>query len=277
MITTRRPASLLAALAASCATAALCVSLAHAADAGTDQYTATRYVVQKSGPQGDTWASIAKLPDWSGAWNLDAESFGKVRQSTDSPDPKNVNVPKLRKKYWDFRMLNKVQNKGLDGKGATNNAATCIPDGVPGIMSTPMAFEYLFTPGRVTIIAENGEVRRIWTDGRKHQEDPDLKFSGDSIGHWEGDTLVVHTQSILPRSELFVGLQQTEGTEVLERIHKVSPTKLQIDTVVANPDMLEEPFRYTRTYEQVHQIQDALCQENNRDNNGSVDLTPPTP
>lgn len=246
-----------------------------AADAGGDPYAATRYVVNKQGPQGDTWASIAKLPDWSGAWNLDNESFGKVRQSTDSPDASNPNVPKLKKKYWDFRLLNKVQNKGTAGTGAVNNAATCIPDGVPGIMSTPMAFEYLFTPGRVTIISENGEVRRIWTDGRKHQEDPDLKFAGDSIGHWENGTLVVHTQSILPRAELFVGLQQTEGTEVLERFHKVGTNKLQIDTVVVNPKMLEEPFRYSRTYEQVHQIQDALCQENNRDNNGQVDLTPP--
>jgi len=246
-----------------------------AADAAADPHAATAYVVKKSGPQGDTYASIAKLPDWRGGWVLDNESFAKVRQTSDSPDPNNPNVPKLTKKYWDYRMLNKVQNKGTDGKGAQNNAAKCIPDGMPGIMSTPMAFEYLFTPGRVTIIAENGEVRRIYTDGRKHPDDPDLKFSGNSIGHWENGVLVVHTNSILPKAELFVGMPETENTEVLERIWLVSPKKLRIDTVVTNPDELTEPFRYTRTYDHTADVLDALCMENNRDNNGTVDLAPP--
>jgi hypothetical protein len=238
-------------------------------------FSAVTLAAGKSGPQGGNWESIKKLPDWSGNWTLDDESFARVRDTSDSPDPKNPNVPRLTKKYWDYRMINKVQNKGLDGGGAKNNAATCIPDGMPGLMSIPMGHEYLFTPGRVTLIAENGEVRRIFTDGRPHPEDPDLKFAGHSTGHWENGTLVVDTVAILPKAEFFVGMPGAEGTHVVERIYKNAKGKMQNDTVVTNPAVFTEPFRYTRTYEYNAIMEEALCMENNRDNNGSIDMSPP--
>jgi hypothetical protein len=230
---------------------------------------------RKAGPQGDSWESIRQLPDWSGDWTLDDASFARVRATTDSPDPNNPNVPKLTRKYWDYRMINKVQNKGLDGTGARNNAANCIPDGMPGMMSTPMGHEFLFTPGRVTIIMEDGEVRRIYTDGRPHAQDPDLKFSGDEIGYWENGVLMVETRAILPKAEIFVGLPGAAGTVVVERMFRSAADKMQIDTVVSNPDIFTEPFRYVRTFDRQGQMQEALCQENNRDNNGAIDLTPP--
>ena len=229
----------------------------------------------KSGPQGDSWDSIKQLPNWNGDWVLDDASFAKVRDTTDSPDPKNPNVPKLTKKYWDYRMINKVQNKGVAGTGAVNNAANCIPDGMPGMMSVPMGHEFLFTPGRVTIIMENGEVRRIYTDGRAHASDPDLKFSGDEIGYWDHGALVVETRFILPRAEIFVGLPGAPDTVVVERFAKLNPKKMQIDTVVTNSTIFAEPFRYARTFEYQDVMEEALCQENNRDNNGAIDLTPP--
>ena len=238
-------------------------------------FSAVTLAAGKSGPQGNNWDSIKQLPDWSGNWTLDDESFARVRDTSDSPDPKNPNVPRLTKKYWDYRMINKVQNKGLDGGGAKNNAATCIPDGMPGLMSIPMGHEYLFTPGRVTLIAENGEVRRIFTDGRPHPADPDLKFAGHSIGHWENGTLVVDTVAILPKAEFFVGMPGAEGTHVVERIYKNAKGKMQNDTVVTNPAVFSEPFRYTRTYDYNALMEDALCMENNRDNNGSIDMSPP--
>jgi hypothetical protein len=244
-----------------------CILLAGAACGGA---------VSKSGAQGDTYDSIKRLPDWSGNWTLSDESFRLVQQTSDSPDPNNPNVPKLTQKYWDYRMINKVQNRGLDGKGAQNNAALCIPDGMPGIMSIPMGHEYLVTPGRVTIIAENGEVRRIFTDGRPHPEDPDLKFAGHSTGYWEnGSTLVVDTVAILPKAEFFVGLPGAPGTHVSERIHKNKDGQMQIDTVVTNPTVFREPFKYTRKFDHNPIMEEALCMENNRDNNGVIDMTPP--
>ena len=231
---------------------------------------------QKSGPQGVNWAEMPLLPGIAGDWFTDTTSFGKIQQTSDSPDPKNPNVAPLTKKWWDYRMINKVENKGLNGGGAKNNAASCIPDGMPGIMSLPLGYEITVGPGRVTIEAQNGEVRRIWTDGRPHPDDPDEKFEGNSIGYWKDGALYVDTIAILPSAEMFVGMPDSENSHVLERMFLKSPKKLEIDTIVIDPDRLTAPFRYTRTYDRDTQMEEEICQENNRDNNGTIDLTPPT-
>ena len=64
----------------------------------------------------------------------------------------------------------------------------CFPTGMPSYMLiTHNAFEILFTPGRVTLLGEGdgNRLRRIYTDGRPHPDDPDPSFHGHSIGHWE--------------------------------------------------------------------------------------------
>lgn len=221
------------------------------------------------------YAAIDKLPDWTASWGMDDESFRKIVQTSDSPDANNPNVPKLKQKYWDYRMLNKVQNKGIDGKGAVNNATTCIPDGMPSLMSLPIEYEFIMAPGKVIIHSSNGSIRRIYTDGRKVSDAVAPSFNGYSIGKWEGDTLVVETTHILNKSEMFVGMRLEGDTRVVERMRLVNPEKFQIDTVVYNDTMLKEPFKYTRTYKKIPELYEALCMENNRDNNETVDLTPP--
>ena len=226
-------------------------------------------------------AATAKLPDWSGAWALDDASFAATRASSGSTAPNDPNVPKMTPQAAAYRLANGAANGGQGPPGGVpNNAAKCMPDGMPGIMTAPLQFEFLFTPGRVTIIASNSEVRRIYTDGRPHPADPDFSFEGNSIGHWEGDTLVVDTVAILPKSEMFMGFPgpvNTERTHVVERMFRQSASKFVIDTVITNPDVLAEPFRYRRSYDYVKDMEEALCAENNRDFNGVIDLTPPTP
>src|SRR5438874_2169535 len=69
----------------------------------------------------------------------------------------------------------------------------CLPPGVPRMMYTPYPAEILQLPNRIVFIFEGGAHvwRTIWMDGREHPKDPNPTYLGDSIGHWEGDTLVV--------------------------------------------------------------------------------------
>jgi hypothetical protein len=252
---------------------------AAAAWAQTDDAAENAWLASKpSGPQGLTIDQIKQLPDWSGAWALDNVSFGKTREASGSTTPNNPNVPDFTPKWAAYRLANGAANGGQGPAGGVpNNAAKCIPDGMPGIMTTPLDFEYLFTPGRVTIIASNGEVRRVYTDGRGHPDadDADWKFEGNSIGHWEGNTLVVDTTDILAKSEVFMGMPETGGAHVFERITKISPSKLQDQFIVTDPAEFVKPWIYTRTYDHQDNVTDDICQENNRDSNGVVDLTPP--
>jgi hypothetical protein len=85
-------------------------------------------------------------------------------------------------------------NEGVTRRARSN----CSPQACRG--SSRLAqypYEFIFAPGAVTINQEAWmQTRTIWTDGRAHEEDPDPTFMGDSIGHWDGDTLVVETRGI---------------------------------------------------------------------------------
>jgi hypothetical protein len=93
------------------------------------------------------------------------------------------------------------------------------------MLITHNAMEFLFTPGRVSILGEmdGNRLRRIYTDGRPHPSDPDPSFHGHSIGHWEDGTLVVDTVGILPEAYIApseaVGLPNNGDMHVVEHIH----------------------------------------------------------
>jgi hypothetical protein len=113
----------------------------------------------------------------------------------------------------------------------------------------------------VIILLENSEIRRIWTDGRGHPPDDESNpsFQGHSIGHWEGDTLVVETVQIYPEAELFFGMPVTDKTVMKERINLFDKNTLRIDTVVEDDELFTKPWAYTRYYRR--EIREAVPYE----------------
>jgi len=109
------------------------------------------------------------------------------------------------------------------------------------------------TPGRVTILGENdgSRLRRIYTDGRSHPDDPDLTFNGHSIGHWEGDTLIVDTVAILPQVFLplgqAVGIPNNGDMHIVERIRLAGPDRLEDAIEIEAPKVLTAPWRVTKS------------------------------
>lgn len=139
--------------------------------------------------------------------------------------------------------------------------------------------EFLFTPGRVTILTEDGEVRRIYTDGRKHSKLSEIgdTYEGESIGHWEGDTLVVDTIGF-PFGELFQNgaLRGTDHTHIVERIFRRDKDNIQIDSVMDDPAVFTKPYAVTRVYERVNDpMAEPQCSQTTHDTGTQIDLTPP--
>jgi hypothetical protein len=168
----------------------------------------------------------------------------------------------------------------------SSNETKCIPVGIPESLGIPIGHEYLFTPGRVTVVFENGIVRHIDTSGRPHPADRDLTytFAGNSIGHWEGRTLIVDTIGITSQAEFLIGLRVTDKTHLTERIFRKDADTLQIDAVLQDPQIFTKPYEYTRTYKRskVSMLEYYPCVEGARDImvNGvqsGVDLTRPLP
>ena len=122
------------------------------------------------------------------------------------------------------------------------------------MLITHNAMEILFTPGRVTMLGESdgNRMRRIYTDGRSHPEVSDPTFHGHSIGHWEGDTLVVDTVDIVPQAPLAVseaaGLPNNGDMHVIERIHLADKDILHDDLEIIAPKIFTKPWKTTRIF-----------------------------
>jgi len=228
------------------------------------------------GEQGRTWQSIARLPNWQGAWSLDRDTFERGVQTVTNPY-KNPYAAPLNEKWQAYRLANAAANGGQGpASGTRNNATKCLPDGMPALMSAPHDFMFLFQPGVVVIVSNDGEQRVIHTDGRAHPPDPDETWEGDSIGHWEGDTLVIDTIGIKPSAEVFMGMPNASSrTHVVERI-RLDPGdhKLHLKASVTNPDQFTQPFEYENTFEALPKgMSEYVCLENNRDTDrGETDL-----
>jgi len=210
----------------------------------------------RSSPQGDTWASIAKLPDWSGVWDFDYSRGG-----LDRPAPPHL-TPAFAAKFAAYQQ---AQKHGLNQQTETAN---CVPPGMPQIMAQPYPIEFLFTPGKVTVAIEAySQMRRIFTDGRKHPADPDPTFQGNSIGHWEGDTLVVDTVGFVPSTLIAPGVSHSDQMHIVERIHRVPNDYLEVQTTIEDPKVMQEPWTTTNRYKRHKDwdIEEYICTQNNRD------------
>ena len=131
----------------------------------------------------------------------------------------------------------------------------CLPHGMPSwMLITHNAFEWLTTPGRVTMLGEvdSNRMRRIYTDGRSHPEDPDLTMHGHSIGHWDGDVLVVDTTAVAPQAYIAtteaVGVPNNGDMHIVERLSLAKPNVLRDELEITAPKVLTAPWRTTRFF-----------------------------
>ena len=194
-------------------------------------------------PQPKDWADLARLPDWSGVWTPNVSDQNK-RKLTD-PVPWNA------KAALEAVKLQAAEDAG-NPKGLFVN---CLPESMPSwMLITHNALEFLFTPGRVTILGESdsNRLRRIYTDGRTHPDDPDPSFHGHSIGHWAGDTLIVDTVGIMPQTYIAVseavGIPNDGDMHIVERIHLAGPDTLQDDLEINAPHVLTQTWKTTRFF-----------------------------
>lgn len=236
------------------------------------------------GPQGRTWASIAKLPNWQGIWQLDFEHLSQRRGLAFGGTP-----PVLTAKAKAYLASVKTKQQ-KSGEYLAPQTANCLPPGMPLIMTQPYPIEFLFNPGKVVILIEAYEQERtIYTDGRKHPAADVLtpSFQGHSIGHWEGQTLLVDTVGVLPSTGPgphtgggitqgaaqgavnTPGIPHDKDMHIIERIRKTNRDHLQITTTIIDPGVLAKPWTVTRPYVRIKgDLLEYECEEGNRDSAG---------
>jgi hypothetical protein len=207
------------------------------------------------------YAMLDALPDWGGIWFLRSGGGGRSASAENRPKLKGEYLEKY--EAWRAEVL---ANNGV----VKNEASNCAPPGMPYFMQLfQYPYEFLFTPGRVTVHQEAwSQMRTIWTDGRGHEEDADPSYAGDSVGHWEGDTLVVETVAINDSLKLMPGMGHSSALKITERLHLSpnDPNTLINEMTWEDPEALLEPFKTTVTYgrDREGRLIEFICHENDR-------------
>lgn len=212
------------------------------------------------------------LPRWQGVWSADDGIFDRIGIGLNNPQGPGPGI-------FDRRLnQHPPYNSAWEAKyqamraAITRNPAPVAKETCswyfPAMMEGPYLFEALITPAETALIFE-GAVRHILTDGRKHLPPEDRWPTpwGDSIGHWEGATLVVDTISVAKDRSPFFAIVSPEA-HFMERIHLIDADHLQDELTVIDPLAFTRPWTVTLSYKRA-QTMDRLiegdCGENDRD------------
>ncbi|MDT8399537.1 MAG: hypothetical protein RQ899_13070 [Pseudomonadales bacterium] len=166
------------------------------------------------------------------------------------------------KAMWDYNRATQVR---YDPEGF------CLPPGGPRSMGTPYPAEIIQNRDRIVIIFEGGGHvwREIHMDGREHPPLAELNptFFGHSIGHWEGDTLVVDTIGYNEKTWLdYNGHMHTDQLHTIEYFTRPDKETLHYEAVIDDPGAYSAPWKvqWNIDWSEGEELQDYLCQENNK-------------
>ena len=209
-----------------------------------------------------------RMPDWSGLWTLDP-THGLVWDADLEREARGLG-PKPAKAILDHCWQG--DKATFPCKGYLNGALTeehalryrqklvavtqdiewdplsdCMPPGFPrGALMNPFGRELIVTPKETWMTSQTlNDIRRIYTDGRGHVPESEATplWDGDSIGFWDGDTLVVHTL-YLPAHVEMQRLQPDLSAQasVIERIRMATPDTIEVDATIYDPIALRAPW-----------------------------------
>jgi hypothetical protein len=121
----------------------------------------------------------------------------------------------------------------------------CSPPGVPRVYVHPFPMKIVQAPGEVIMLFEYDSLRReIYTDGREHDTSLGPSWMGDSIGHWEGDTLVVDTINFNDKTWVDrVGHPHSDALHVVERFRRINHEHLLDDITIEDPKAYSKPWK----------------------------------
>jgi hypothetical protein len=134
-------------------------------------------------------------------------------------------------------------------------------------MYVPSPLQILQPPGYVVILHERMSWRVIPMDGRAHLPDHMRLWQGDSIGKWEGDTLVIETMNLNGKAWLNeVGEIQSHAARVIERLTPISAETIHYEATVSDPLVYTRPWTISFPINrQKDELLEVACHEDNQD------------
>ena len=163
----------------------------------------------------------------------------------------DVNNPNLTEYAKDgLKKANQLVDTGFS---LYNRTSRCWQPGIPVLNISPGRTYFLQTPKEVYIIWQRDQIVRHVYLNQEHSKNPKPSWNGESVGHYEGDTLVVDT--IGQNNKTFVDLYRTPHSDklhVIERFRMIEGgKKLQVEMTVEDPAAFKAPWKGTKVWEKV--------------------------
>jgi hypothetical protein len=193
-------------------------------------------------------------PDLSGIWeHMDARGAHYYLNGVDMPW-----------RPWAAALFNeREQNNQMDSP-----EARCLPRGLPKADAFD-THKIVQTPGLILVLYEyQNTFRQIFTDGRKLSVDPNPTWMGYSVGHWEGDTLVVESRGFNGKAWMSGrGVPMSDAMHLTERIHRRDAGHMDIELTVDDPKAYTKPWKAELHPELIPdtELLEFVCNENERD------------
>jgi hypothetical protein len=157
----------------------------------------------------------------------------------------------------------------LARRGIDDPMGRCLLTGVPRIEYRPLPLEIIQLPDRVVILYEiHHAFRIIPTDGRGHPADLEPSYLGDSIAHWDGDTLVVEVTGFNENTWLAgVGTIHSEQLRVTERFTRDTFDTIRYQVTMEDPVVFTKPWHMEETFRlrPNERLREYECIEDNED------------
>jgi len=220
-------------------------------------------------------------PDLSGVWQTEpippsesllGENFSFV---VPGDDPRTFN-----KYFWNILADFKPAEAPIrpeaaelfrkNGASAITPVSSCLPLSIPGADMLGYApFKMIQTRGVTVVLYElDNTHRQIYTDGRKLPADPNPAWMGYSVGHWEGDTLVVDSAGFNDKARLDgFGHPRSEALRVQERFHRRDFGHMDLQITVDDSKMYLKPItvKVTELLVPDSDVLESFCNENEKD------------
>jgi len=162
-----------------------------------------------------------------------------------------------------------VYKERIETNGKDHPGVRCLPSGIPEKLNIPDGLKAVQTPDLLIFLYESRTIyRQVFLDGRPLPKDPTPTWMGYSVGHWEGDTLVVETRSLNGKTWLDMrGLPATEALHVTERYTRPTIGRVNIEVTIDDPMAYTKPWSVKLSWKLVPDTDliESICEENNKD------------
>ncbi len=219
---------------------------------------------------------FSKLPDWSGVWQMVGPTVFDRASQTGEGEALTHGVREHPPYNAEWEGIYQKNLALKDQDRFPDVITNCgVPHGFPRIFNLPDVYEFVVRPEEFWILGENGpNVMRVYTDGRPllTPEERWGTYTGDSVGHWEGDTLVFQTvslkgardgDSILDRT----GLVLSDAATATTRMRKINEKTIEVQMTIEDPKALTKAWHVTKQFSKQPagtRLYDYACAENNR-------------